>query len=195
VLPGLQPGLPMQLPFRTTTFRGNTSQAVVVYVPQSGCLRVFDPAFDDAATYSRLPENVTAAIPLSDPSRIASQAEPVSPPSPPFIQEPPHGWCYFYEKAELARQLRDWETIAELRLQADRRGLAPEDPFEWLPFVEAEARVGRLAWAIERSTQSLAEEPKLQRGLCALWGRVSLDGAPDSQASVTEMLLQLACDR
>lgn len=194
VLPGLQPGLPMQLPFRTTTFRGNTSQAIVVYVPPSGCLRVFDPAFDDSVTYSRLPEAVTAAIPLSDTTRITNPAAPVSPPSPPFVQEPPHGWCYFYEKAELARQLRNWETIVDLRLQADRRGLAPQDPFEWLPFVEAEARVGGLAWAIEQSTQSLAAEPKLQRGLCALWGRVSLAGPPESRAAAGDILLGLGCD-
>ena len=97
-----------------------------MYVPATGCLRVFDPGLDDARTYSRLPEAVTAAIPLSDPSRIIlGRPARYCCPSPPFSVEPAHGWCYIYEKAELARQGRDWQAIIQLRQQADYARLTP----------------------------------------------------------------------
>ena len=194
VLPGLRVGLPMELPLRTMTFRGNTAQAIAVYVPTKGCLRVFDPALDDAATYSRLPEAVTAAIPLSDPGRIVTDAEPRTLPSPPFVREPAHGWCYVYEKAELARQLGNWQEIVALRARADLERLSPEDPFEQLPFVEAEARAGDMDWAMQESLSLRGQEPKLQRGLCALWSRVALADSPTASSAGTHVRAELACE-
>ena len=70
VLPNLKPNAPITLPDRTVTFNGNTSQAVVIYVPPNGSLRVLNPALDNAETYSKFPEPVTAPIAISDPSRI-----------------------------------------------------------------------------------------------------------------------------
>src|SRR5262249_50503841 len=85
--PGLKPGPPIQLPYRSLTFRGGTSQAIVIYAPQNGCLRVLDPAFD-LETYSKFPTALAAAIPLSDPSRILADAPQPALPSPPFDKEP-----------------------------------------------------------------------------------------------------------
>ena len=43
-LPSLEPDSPIQFNYRTTRFSGSTSQAVVIYMPANGCLRVLDPA-------------------------------------------------------------------------------------------------------------------------------------------------------
>ena len=193
VLPALEPNLPMQMPLRTMIFRGSTSQVIVVYVPATGCLRVFDPGLDDARTYSRLPEAVTAAIPLSDPSRILGGANPLLLPSPPFSVEPAHGWCYIYEKAELARQSGEWQEIIHLREQADVRRLLPNDPFEWLPFIEAEAREGAMDWATAKSLDLAQSEPKLERGLCALWSRLEQTDPDVAAAGGSTMWSQLGC--
>jgi hypothetical protein len=194
VLPALEAGLPMRMPLRTMTFLGNTSQVIGVYVPATGCIRVFDPALGDAATYSHLPEAATAAIALSDPNRIIVDAAPRSLPSPPFSSEPEHGWCYIYEQAELARQQHDWNRVIQLRAQAATSRLEPEDPFEWLPFVQAEAREGDMEWAMGRSLDLVAAEPKLQRGLCELWSRVARADLAGSSDAGGKMRSQLACD-
>ena len=55
-----------------------------------------------------------------------------------------HGWCYFYEKAALARQRGDWQEVINLGEQAEKAGLKPYDRIEWLPFLEAYARHGDL---------------------------------------------------
>ena len=59
-----------------------------------------------------------------------------------FGTEPAHGWCYFYQKAELARQQGDWETVTALGAKAETLGLFPSDPVEWLPFLQAYAYLG-----------------------------------------------------
>ena len=182
VLPDLKPGTAIKLPYRTVTFNGNTSQAIVIYVPPNGCLRVFDPAFDDALTYAKYPESLIAPIPLSDPSRILPDAVSRALPDPPFIKEPLHAWCYYYEKAELARQTGDWSKIVALGLDADQKGFSPHDAFEWLPFIEADARTGAWGQAQALAHQALRADPKIQRGLCLLFKRVRTGNA-NSQVS------------
>ncbi len=190
VLPDLKPGTAIQLPYRTVTFNGSTSQVVVIYVPPNGCLRVLDPALGDAETYAKFPESLTAPIPISDPSRIITNAASPALPDPPFIKEPAHTWCYYYEKAELARQVKDWNQVAELGAEADQKGFAPQDALEWLPFIEAYARTG--TWKLAEGTARLAlnEDPKVQRGLCQLWKRVMAD---DPTASVSSLIREFSC--
>jgi len=172
-LPALEADTAVEVPYRTLAFRGSTSQALVIYVPPNGCLRVLDPAFGDAATYDNLPRALTDAIPLSDPARIQTDAPDLSLPGPPFQAEPAHGWCYYYEKAELARQVGDWKSITELGRQASRLGYSPEDAFEWLPFIEAEIYTGSLGDAKALSRTAYASDARIRKGLCVLWRRFS----------------------
>jgi hypothetical protein len=194
VLPNLDAGSPIQMPFRTVAFSGNTSKAIVIYVPQTGCLRVLDPQLGDEETYSRFPDSVVAPIPLSDPGRILAGANPPVLPDPPFESEPSHrSWCYFYEKAELARQAERWDDIVTLQSQAQQIGLTPSDPIEWLPFLEAETHRGDAAIAAERTRQLSAEQPRLRRGLCILWERIGREGPPAAQTVATQLIGELAC--
>jgi len=190
VLPNLKPGTAIKLPYRTVTFNGNTSQAIVIYVPPNGCLRVFDPAFDDALTYAKYPESLIAPIPLSDPSRILTNAPSPTLPDPPFIKEPSHAWCYYYEKAELARQTGDWAKIISLGLEAKQNNFTPEDAFEWLPFIEADARTGAWNQAEALARQALHDDSKIQRGLCPLFKRVRTGNA---NSPVSNLLQAFNC--
>jgi hypothetical protein len=193
VLPDLDLGTPMKLPFRTMEFEGNTSQAIVIYVPPNGCVRVLDPGLGDGMTYSRLPEAVTSLIPLSDPRLIIQEASSLPLPTPPFAREPAHGWCYYYEKAELARQAGDWKRIVQLGATASQKGLTPADPFEWLPYIEAGARAGDAGAAAQLTRQALELDAKLQRGLCVVWKRVQLDGPIKNQTLAATLLAELSC--
>jgi hypothetical protein len=59
-----------------------------------------------------------------------------------FGTEPVRGWCYLYQKAELARQQGDWDSVAALGMDAANLGLTPADPIEWTPFLQAYAVLG-----------------------------------------------------
>jgi hypothetical protein len=75
-----------------------------------------------------------------------------------FGSEPAHDWCYYYQKASLARQQGDWQTAARLGEEVGRSGLLPTDVTEWLPFYQAafhlqdQARASELAEIIRSDT-------------------------------------------
>ena len=191
-LSDLKPDTVIELPYRTVTFHGSTSQAIVIYAPQNGCLRVLDPVYANAQTYNRFP-SLTPLIPLSDPSRIITDVSTPNLSSPPFPNEPSHTWCYFYEQAELARQIGDWNKVADLGREASRHGFVPQDDFEWLPFIEAYARTNDLKSAEQITRQAWKDEAKLHQGLCILWKRVQAEGPKEAQAASSNLLTELGC--
>ncbi len=192
-LPDLEPGTAMSLPFRLVSFAGNTSDTLTIYAPRNGCLRVLDPSLGDLQTYDGFPDSVTGSIPLSDPARIITGASARMPPSPPFAIEPGHTWCYFYEKAELARQTQNWQQVVELGADAAQRGLAPQDLMEWLPFIEGDARAGDVARAEATSRQIWNEAPKVHRGLCVLWNRLSENGPDAARSAASQLIGAFGC--
>ena len=173
ILPLLEPNQPIQINYRTVTFNGNTSQAIVIFMPPNGCLRVLDPALGDAETYDRESHYLTDAIPLSNPSLVHTEGKNVT---PAFFPEPKHDWCYYHAKAEIAQQAKDWKSIIAIEKEVNKEGYSPEDPFEWLPFIEANAMVGNLDHAEKLSNQVFAEDKGIRKGLCNVWERVQAQG-------------------
>ncbi|RME89834.1 MAG: hypothetical protein D6770_03645 [Anaerolineae bacterium] len=191
-LPSLEPGTPVTVRYRTVTFYGSTSDAIVIYFPDVGCLRVLDPVYANAETYAFLSPRLTDAIPLSDPTLIQTDAPAPQPPEEIFGPEPEHAWCYYYEKMEIARQESAWEEIIRLGKEAQQRNYAPGDPFEWLPLIEAHARMGDPARAVRLTRQTLAEDPRTRKGLCALWTRLAT--GPDTPPATVQKARQVRRD-
>jgi hypothetical protein len=191
-LPSLEPGEQVKVFLRTVHFDGSTSQAIVIHMPRNGCLRVLASQWDDEVTYERLPDHLIRAIPLSNPELIHVDA--ATTPSLPFISEPEHDWCYFYTKAELARQKQDWEGVNRLLAEATSLGYQPSDPIEWLPFIEAQAMTGNLPAAGKLSREAFDSDRRIRNGLCQVWKRVGAN--PDSQvdsAPIEQTLSEYRC--
>ncbi len=193
VLPSLETGTIIRFPFRTIEFTGSTSKMVAIYVPADGCLRVLDPTLGDAQTYSKFSPSLTEPIPLSNPSLIRTNAPYPRLPAAVFGEEPKHDWCYLYEKAELARQEKNWNEVVALAAQASLGGFAPQDDFEWLPFIEGYARTGHIPSAEDLTHKAWDQDRKLHPGLCVLWKRLKSDGPPDAQAAAASILGQYGC--
>jgi len=174
-LTDLSPGRPIQKDFRATTFEGTTSQALVVFYNPPGCVHVLDPQYD--SEIYRLPDWILRALPLSNPQKwITDSPSPAVPPIDLMGSEPKRRWCYYYQKAELARQKQDWQSIVDLEDQSIQVGLRPNDPSEYLPFIEGYARTGKLDDAIEMTQSTYLEARDLQPALCAIWQRSSEAG-------------------
>lgn len=191
-LPSLEAGLPIHFPYRTVDFSGSTSQALVIYKPSNGCLRVLDPARGDGEIYSNLPTDLTDAIPLSSPSRIITN--PVSPASPSFLfAEPEHTWCYYFTKAELAYQENDLSRVVSLQEQAASLGFSPEDPNEWLIFIEAHALTGDFEKAALLSADILERDARMRRGVCVTWKRIQSRTASEMQGYISQLPAGQGC--
>jgi hypothetical protein len=192
-LPSLERGSEISLPIRRVSFQGSTSQVITIYMPANGCLRVLDAARGDEITYGRQSRFLVDAIPLSDPSNILVDRNQT--PRLPFSSEPEHTWCYYFAKSELAYQQADWKRVVVLIEEARSRGYQPEDPFEWMTYIEAQALTGNMEDAQELSTDILKQEKGLRKGLCELWKRVQSADAADAEdvTRLNQTLSDLQC--
>ena len=167
------------------------SQAIVVRYASPSCLHVLDPVYDrwllslpheDAVSLGSslgmplIPAQTQRALPLSNTSQILSAASPLVMPAL-LGAEPDHRWCYYYLKADLARQQGDWQTVASLGDKAFAVPLLPDDPYEYLPFIEAYARLGRVKDARLLTRQTADNMPLLKPALCAVWERAGQQAA------------------
>ncbi len=195
-LPALEKGAPVSFQYRTVRFVGSTDQVLTVLVPANACLRVLDARYAGGETYERQPRYLRDAIPLSNLDLIRTDAPPHMPAAP-FGKEPPHTWCYYYEKAELARQRGNWEEVAALGNQARAQGLVPGDALEWLPFIEAYALTGEPTSAREISLLAYADDSRPRKGLCYTWKRIAEENQhqPDIESLAKEMLADFQCAR
>lgn len=196
-LPDLEAGTPIAIRYRTVTFRGSPGQSITVFAPRNGCLRVLDPVYANEALYDREGRALIETIHLSDPSLIHADAPTPVMPEALFGSEPEHTWCYFYAKAELARQNADWKSVVELREEAKRLGFAPQDPLEWLPFIEAYARLGQWDEAERLANLAVEADGRVRKGVCQVWGRVRSATAEqaESQERSEALLSAFGCGR
>ena len=100
--------------------------------------------------------------------------------------EPARGWCYYFQKADLARQLGDWEQVVKLGNSAFALNDYPNDPIERFVFIEGYAHVGDWGKAVELSQVSYKISKDFVRPpLCKLWDRIARETESTSEQNVT----------
>lgn len=192
-LPSLAPDTKISMGMRAANFNGSTSQLIVIHMPEDGCLRVLDPGLGHQVTYNGGSRLLFDAIPLSNPDLIDVHSTRI--PQIPFVPEPAHTWCYYFAKADLARQQEDWQKAVDLYEEAMALGYQPSDPFEWLVFIEAQAMAGNVIVAQQLSDTAIAKEKRVRQGVCQVWNRVQSSGPARSeiQSIADSILIELEC--
>jgi hypothetical protein len=195
-LDGFGKGQVIDQPYRATHFTGSTSQALVIFYTPPGCIKVVDPNVD--AKLPQKPKYIADAMRLSNISLIQADPAPgAQPPTQIFGAEPAHDWCYYFEKADLARQKGDWQSVVKLAGQAfhlNQRLYEVNAP-ELLPYIEGYARVGQWNKAEELSLQAYDLTFRMQGMLCANWDRIAADTpqSPGKQSALEKIDQKLKC--
>ena len=189
VLPGLEKDLVVMHSYRNTNFVSSTSDILAVYYSSSDCLRVLGPA-DYIA--ENPPSRLVEAQHLSDLRQIVLTQEEEARPPKVLGAEPDHGWCYSFEKADLARQREDWETIVELGNEAFSASLEANNPLEYLPFIEGYACVGQWDKALDLSEKVRAIKP-YRSELCKTWSRIQEVTGGENEAVIRDLRVGLGC--
>jgi hypothetical protein len=188
-LKNLEPGMPIEKDYLAAAFKGSTDQLVALVYSPPGCLRVLDPDLDPLN--QMLPLLIRQAAGLSKVDLIQPDSAQAAVPMPEiFGSEPLHGWCYYFEKADLARQQGDWELVAELGDAAYNQGDYPNDPTERLVFIEGYARTGQWQKAQQQTQEAAAVTPLLQPVLCRLWERIGQDTGSSIPAGLLDEIRQ-----
>jgi hypothetical protein len=160
-------------------------------MPPNGCLRVLDPARSDEITYARQSRFLVDAIPLSDLSNILVENDQTAKIT--FLSEPEHTWCYYFAKAELARQQGNWNQVMDLMDEARSSGHGPEDPFEWFTYIEAQAVAGNIQAAEKLSKDVFQQDHGTRKGLCELWKRVQDQAGRQEETLINQILSGFDC--
>ncbi|MCA2002547.1 MAG: hypothetical protein LDL51_11840, partial [Chloroflexi bacterium] len=190
----LQPNTPLTYDFLAGKFSGNTSQTVVFYYAPPRCLRLLDPEIDSRNRLIPDDSLLRDAALLSSSTLILS--EPAARMPEIYYPEPAHGWCYYFQKADLARQARDWETVVELGEIALALDDHPNDPVERFVFIEGYAHTENWKKAVELSLTSYkVSKNYVAPLLCTLWERIAreTEESPQKNSALMETQGKFDC--
>jgi hypothetical protein len=181
---------------RSTYFMRDYSNSLLVnYGYDSGsstCVHVYD------GSQPELSMNENPLIPLVAGSSNIAQIDPQGPahlpPTELFGQEPAHSWCYYYEKASLARQAKDWKTVVQLTDEALAKRYHPVDSIEWMPMIEGYANIGRLDDARNLITRMKGDATSVQ-SICRLFSSSTRPADSYANEAAYPFIRQTLCNQ
>lgn len=173
VLPSLEEDVPILYTDRNLVFASSTSTTLpVTFNHARGCLRVMDPIYRQAPRMSEYEDDLWALSGHSHMDQILpSGAQDAVLPREIFGRQTQE-WCYYFEKADLARQFEDWETVSRLDRAAQSAGFSPQNGTEWIPFIEAAARLDDWETAQQHTLAAAQLTPEMEAALCDTWARI-----------------------
>jgi hypothetical protein len=163
------------------TFMDYENILILTQPTSASCVQVIEgnlPVVSASEQY-----DIMLAADASDTNHILlGKAVPI-PPGIIFGPQPPQGWCYFYEKASLAYQRGDLQSVIELGQTARKNGFSAGDPVEWMPFLQAAALAGDLG-EINELAPSVKKSRFLNAQACQVL--ISLPELSDKMKSFVE---------
>ena len=142
---------------------------LISYPTTSSCIHIIDGALP---VYSEGESLLTQQVgSISRVDRIIPTGKAPIPPPQIFGTEPTRGWCYYYQKASLARQIGDWKEIVKLYNQANALNLDAVDKSEYFPFVEAFVNLGQTKEARALYVRSIKDRVKIRLPICRSLGK------------------------
>ena len=178
----------------TTSFTGKSSDALILsFEPENHqCLWVLRP---EDKEYKYLPHEIQKAAQISNIQNI-QPTETSHKFYDTIVSEDRDTWCYYYEKADLARQTKDWKKVAGYWEDALQRGYRPGSGFEYIVFIEAHAYLGKWKDALSLTIAANKITPAMYFILCPTWERLAQEtpqsGLKDDQVKEAYGMLRCA---
>ncbi len=155
----------LSYPMRDVPMQRDFTKLLLISIPSaSACIHVLDgtlPVYSE--NDSLLVQQVGSASHIN---QILPTGKPLHPQPQIFGAEPAHGWCYYYQKAALARQTGDWKEVGKLYDETIQLHLKPADESELIPFFEGLVNLGRLDDARALYNQEIKGHAKMRLPLC-----------------------------
>jgi len=180
----------VDLVIKYTSIHYNYKNILVVTQPaEQSCVHLIDWRWPDISAYDEPLVSISAL--KSDTANVVIDEVVPLPQKYVFGTEPLHSWCFYYQKADLARQQGNWEEIAALAKQAARQELHPNDQIEWMPFLQAYAFLGDEKEVKQISTRINTEAYNKQQA-CQNLNDMGKHGYPLS-AKMRDYIAELFC--
>jgi len=193
----IEPGTAFKEQYRFYPFESSADQILAIYHHLPGCLRVVDAvhhSYDPS-----LPDEIRAVLAYSNLGQILI-TQNADLPTPFQVDTASEGWCYYFEKADLARQREAWDQVVNFGNLAFEIGF-PDAPSkhaaEYVVFIEGYAHTGQWARARDLTLDAYQINPRMDQMLCAAWERIDID-TPTSgkkQTTLQKVNQKLGCLR
>jgi hypothetical protein len=177
---------------RIGVFQGNSDQSLTFYYKPPNCFRVIDAEIEGDNLMLSEVTRKASLLATTNPILASPQAVP---PEYVYGTEPERTWCYYYEKADLARQQRDWETVVDLAETGFTLEPGANDPVELFPFIEGFAHQDDWQRSLALSDDAVAIDKQIRPTLCKLWERIAEETADGTarQEALESIKTQLSC--
>ena len=179
-----------------SSFTGSSKDSLTIYYEpeKNQCLWILRPQ----DSYIRnMPALTYESLPVSNVAHI--QKTPLSngyPSKDVFGMEPAHTWCFYYQKADLARQYGDWQQVKDLWMEAKQKGFLPGNGVEYIVFIEGYANTKDWSTAAELTIASSKYGNNIRPALCDVWKdlELTLPASPEKQAAYQKVSEKLSCE-
>jgi hypothetical protein len=162
--------------YRSHTMFLNYRRVLVINQSSTeSCVHVLDSRWVEQSQYDT--EKTAQLFPHSKIEYALTEGNTPIPLDFVFGAEPAHDWCYFYQKAELARQGGDWDSVAALGAEAASLNLTPSDSIEWTPFLQAYAYLEQTE-KVESLAAQFKEDSFHKDQFCENLNRMDENGYP-----------------
>lgn len=173
-----KPDVPVSAGIRNIKFESEMSAALPVINRSSrGCLQVLTDSYYQGEPLLSAEEVQLFELAKDNLVLLTGPEMPLDV----FGPEPIRGWCYYYQKAELARDFENWDEIHSLWQQVKANNLEANYGPEYAPFIEALARNQEWKAAAKLTIKAGKTTKESRPFFCDFWqARLStLDGFAD----------------
>lgn len=162
---------------------------VMVQSSPNSCVRFINGASPELNSFDD--GRIVMVAPYSKLDSVLTEGGIPDVPQDIFGSEPERGWCYHYQQADLARQRGDWESVTNLLDEALDKGYYPNDPLEWIPFMQAYAVQGNVD-EVNKMTKLVILDKYLRLQVCA--NMKYLAGNETLSDGVNELITKKICE-
>lgn len=154
--------------FRNLSFSGNTKDTIALtYHPAIGCMRVLDPIYQNDPTLNNLQKSYTN---ITNPLCIKTNTASAAQTTPDWLHlQPSISWCYFFQKADLARQNNEWDSIVSIYADSKEYQSQILNSAEYVPLLLAELNLKDFQQALILSEQMSELTPDSEKLICDVW--------------------------
>lgn len=181
-------GVPLEYKKLSMVFNGSSKQMILLdFNPQlKRCLWILQPQDSNLRLVS---ENVRKLAQGSNINLIRQIGEDIYPTE---IYGKPNTktWCYYFQKADLARQFQEWDEIVMLWHEAQSIGERPDNGFEYIPFIEGLGHTEN--WEQVKKTTKFANKISsgLEPSLCSALDRLAINAPKSKERDETILYLK-----
>ena len=176
------PGTAITIPAFVVNYTGSSSNAAVFQLSDYGCARFVDS--NSTFVNKEISDYSLQKISQAD-NLLGNNGQTVILDKKLIGPEPAHGWCYYFEKSDLALQEKDYAAIQQNYQTVTKKSLKPYYGYEWFPFIKGLAGAGDWSTALSLAQQVIAANPtndSYQPFICQALTEISAQAKDPGQA-------------